>query len=112
VTDINRHHTHGSALQQTIGESSGRSANVQANFASHIHSKKIQSSRQLKTTAADKRHGFFHRQRSFDGNQLPGFFQPLFVAEHLSGQNQSLRFGASFDQAAFDQQFVQSLFGF
>ena len=86
----------GAALQQTIGESAGRRADIEADLASDIDAQNASSARiKLEAAAADKRQLFQQSQRLHrEARSGPASRAFLAVHQNVTGQDQRLRLSA------------------
>src|SRR5262245_10895151 len=75
------------ALQEAIGKSARRSADVETDSARHFDPKMVERGGQLQTAPADERHWFADRQLHVNRNQLAGLFQSLSTAEDMTGED-------------------------
>ena len=105
MADIHRIDPCRTMLQQHIGEAPGGGAKVQANPPFRVQSEMRECMRKLQPSTGDPRVVLAaHFNRRAIGQQIPRFFHPLGIAEHLASQNQRLRPGAAFRKAKRHQQ--------
>ena len=102
----------GAALQQDVGEATGRRTHVEADAAARVDLERIECRGKLVAAARDVRVPLdeVHRRRRIEeiaGLAVPPRAVPLADA-HLAGQHQRLRTGARLDQAALDEELVES----
>jgi hypothetical protein len=99
------------ALQQDIGESAGRRANIEADPAGRIDVKGIQRRRQLLSAARDVARPRDELDRGRHIDQIARLaVPPCLIArtyQDVAGQQQGLRFRASLGQAALDQKLIE-----
>src|SRR5262245_31262014 len=97
---IDSHDPLSSALEQTVGKPTRRSANIETNFSADIHFEMAECCRKVKPPSTDKRHRRFDSQWDVGRDEQPGFFQALLIAEHLACKNKRLGFCAGFHQTS------------
>ena len=102
----------GAALQQDIGKATGRRTDVEADAAARVDLERIEGSGKLVAATRDVRVPLdeIKRRRRIEeiaGLAVPSRSVPL-ADTHLAGQHERLRTGARLDQAALDEELVES----
>src|SRR5579883_241984 len=98
-------------LQETVGKTSGRSADIQACLVTEIDSPVLQCS--LKLQAATTHVAEVVPKHSYVGirrYRCARFFDPLSIHQHFAGQNECLRAFAGRNDSLIDQQFIDPNF--
>ena len=108
TSDVDRVDSPDAPLQQHIGESTGRGANVYRDQPRYVEGEAIERVGQFVAAAADIRFRLAYLQDRLDSNLLPGLLRRLTVDGDLAGQNERLRPPASFGQTPFDERNVES----
>src|SRR5262249_5855165 len=98
IPDINRDDAGRATLQQTIGKSACRSADVETDSVSRFDSEMVKRRDQFHTAPTDKRQRLLDGQLDVNRNQMSGLVQSLLTAEDLPRKNQRLRLCASVRQ--------------
>ncbi len=107
VADVERDHARRAALEQHVGEASGRRADVEGVEARHVDPEGVERVRELVPGARDVR----RRRLDLELGVLVDLLARLRVAGHAAGHDERLRLRARLGEAALDQQHVKSLLG-
>lgn len=111
ATGIYRNHARGASLQEAIGKTSCGGANVETHFAAHINGPVVESLFQLETAAADVLQ--LLAEKPYLGvlaYRSTGLLNLLFIDQYISGEDHGLRAFAGRDQAACEQEFIETCF--
>ena len=108
VTDVERHDACGAALQQHVGESAGRRADVERLASGDVDLEGVERVGQLEPAAPDI--GMIGRDQ-FDGRAVSTRCRPWSPAgrtPHLAGEDQRPRAFARSDEPTFDEQLIET----
>ena len=98
-------------LQQAIGESSSRCADIEANFARNMNFPVIEGAFEFQAATAYVAEILAEQaDRGVFLNRCPGFFQLLIINQNFAGKNQSLRAFARSGQSTIHEQFIETDF--
>ncbi len=108
---VHAHDRGRAGLQDAVGESAGRSPDVEHLRAAQVEAESLQGGLELFAAPADEAGRTQDLDLGLGGEFPPGLVQPLGAAAHPAGHDQRLGLGARRGQAAGDQQFVKSELG-
>ncbi len=109
---VNGIHFRRAVLQEAIGEATGGSAHIGADFACHIEVKGVKSGLQFLPPAGDEARTAVGGQFSSDIHFRGGLGDHLTIGAHLTGHHQTLSLRAALRQAALHQHHVNPFFLF
>ena len=98
----------GPGLQQGIGESAGRGADIQADSTRHVDREVTQSGGQFQPATTDERRPGQNFERGIFGYGLAGLGGLLPIEKNLASHDEGLGLLARFRQAALHQQAVKA----
>src|SRR5688572_5439962 len=101
--NIYRVYSCGTVLQQTIGETAGRGANIETDITAGRYSEILERACQFFSPARDIARGLYQFDDRFRFDQLAGFVDDLLIHLHTAGKNQRLRFGTSGSESVLDE---------
>ena len=111
MAGINGDHASGAVLQKAIGESAGRSADIEADFPGDVNLPMLESLLQFQATAADVFQIFSQKPHfCFSVDRRARFLDFLPIDQNFAGENQGLGALTRTCQPAFQQQFIQAEF--
>jgi hypothetical protein len=96
------------AREQKLGEAAGRGAHIEADAIVRIESEMVERSRKLHAPARHPRIGLLGAQYSVDRNFFRRLGDRNIVRHHQARRDGGLRLGAALEQAALDQQTIDT----
>ena len=108
VTDVHRVDAQRAFLQQTIGKTAGRRADIEAGLARRIDLEKIQRAFELQPATAHVSFLFADVDRTVGRDASARLVHALPVDEHGARQNRPLRFLAGWEKSAIDEQVIEA----
>src|SRR5262249_2906722 len=110
VADIDCTNTRRSTLQETIGESSGGTADINAQMPCNVDLEMIQCSRELYATPAHVGQASQKFDSAVCRDGVPRFVALLSVDKNIAGKNQRPGLLARFHQATLHKQLIDARF--
>ena len=108
VPDVHGVHPPRAARQETVGESAGRRAHVEAHATLDGHAERLEGSRQLLATPPDEGRRRHPNDRDVGRDQAARLRARSARQPHLPGENQPLRLGPAARHPARHEQLVQA----
>ena len=104
ASDIDRIDKPRAAFEQRLGESAGRSADIEADAIGDIDRAGVERRRELHAAAGDERMRGRGGERGVAGDFVGGLAYRRAVGADAAGGDRGLRLGAALEQAALDEQ--------